>query len=174
MTETDPIEPAVLGPERPSKTQRKQQAHDLQDLGKALSTLPAASLDALPLGDALRDALAEYRRIRAHEGKRRQLQLLGKLMRQVESEPIREAVAAYQLGPAGAALDLHRLERWRRDLVTDDAALTRWMNEHPQTDVQHLRSLVRAARKDALLAPEQRHGKAWREIFLFIKQHPHA
>ena len=68
------------------------------------------------------------------------------------------------------SLALHRAEAWRAELVADDAALTRWSAKHPATDLQQLRSLVRNARKDAAQAPEQRNGRAYRELFQFIKQ----
>ncbi len=163
----EPIEPFT--PERPSKSARKRDAHDQQALGQALAGLPDAALAAAPMPEALRDALAQLRRTRSHEGRRRQLQFVGKLMRQADIEPLREAVAAAQLGHAHDALALHRAEHWRGELVADDEALTRWMAEHPDTDLQRLRALIRNARKDAALAPEQRHGRAWRELFQFIK-----
>lgn len=155
--------------ERPSKTELKKQAHELQRLGQALSELPDERLAALAMSDTLLEALRETRRIRSHEGKRRHVQYVGKLMRQTDVEPLREAVAAAQLGSAQNTLELHRLEQWRIELVKDDEALTRWMTDYPDTDLQHLRSLIRAARKDGALPPEQRHGKAWRDLFQFIK-----
>jgi ribosome-associated protein len=157
------------GAERPSKSELKRQAHEQQKLGVALAALPDAALAATPMPEALRDAIAELRRTRSHEGRRRQVQLIGKLMRQAEIEPLREAVAAAQLGRAHDALALHSAELWRTELVAEDEALPRWMAEHPQTDLQRLRTLIRGARKDAELPPEQRHGRAWRELFQFIK-----
>lgn len=159
------------GVERPSKTQRKKAMHELQDLGEALVALPADRVEALDLPESLRDALRELRRTRSFEGQRRQMQYIGKLMRRVDPEPIREAVAAFRLGQAKDALSLHKAEAWRSELISDDEALTRWMAEFPDTDVQQLRSLIRAARKDAAAAPEQRSGRAFRELFQFIKQH---
>jgi ribosome-associated protein len=158
--------------QRPSKTARKREAHELQELGEALLALPDERLAALPIGDTLLAALQEARRIRSHEGRRRQLQYVGKLVRQTPVEAIvalREALAAQQLGSAHDTLALHRAERWREELVADDDALERWVALHPQADVQRLRSLVRAARADAA-APEQRHGRAWRDLFRFIRQ----
>lgn len=155
--------------ERPSKSALKRQAHDQQALGEALAALPDATLASTPMPEALRDALAEFRRTRSHEGRRRQLQYVGKLMRQADIAPLREAVAAAQLGRAHDALALHRTEHWRAELVASDDALTQWMTDHPQTDLQRLRALIRNARKEASLAPEQRHGPAWRELFQFIK-----
>jgi ribosome-associated protein len=155
--------------DRPSKTRLKQQAHDLQDVGEALTHLPEERLDALPLDERLRDALHEWHRTRSHEGRRRQLQYIGRLMRQADVDPLREAVAAAQLGRARDALALHRAERWRTDLLASDAAATRWLDAHPGADAQRLRSLVRNARKDAAQEPGARNGRAYRELFQFIR-----
>lgn len=155
--------------ERPSKTALKKQAHEQQALGEALAGLSEARLAAIDMPEALRDALHEYQRTRSHEGRRRQRQHIGKLMRQADTAPLQEAVARAQLGRAEDALALHRAEHWRVELVANDEALTRWLAEHPDTDAQQLRSLIRNARKDVALPPEQRHGRAWRELFQFLK-----
>jgi ribosome-associated protein len=119
--------------------------------------------------DALRDAIEQYRRTRSHEGRRRQRQYVGKQMRAADAEPLREAVAAFKLGSAKSSLALHRAERWRAELVADEDAATRWAQAYPTSDLQRLRSLVRAARKDAAAAPEKRNGRGWRELFQFVK-----
>ncbi len=166
---------------RPSKTQLKKAMHELQALGEGLAALPDDRIAALALPEALADAVREYRRTRSHEGRRRQMQYIGKLMRHADTEPIREAIAATRLGPARDALALHRAEQWRSELVADDGAVTAWVARHPDTDVQQLRTLIRAARKDAAAAaPSEapgaapRKGRAWRELFQFIRDHdPH-
>jgi ribosome-associated protein len=155
--------------ERPSKTALKRQAHEQQQLGEALAALPDARLAAITMPETLRDALREYQRTRSHEGRRRQRQHIGKLMRQVDPAPLQEAVAQAQLGRAHDALTLHRAEHWRAELVADDEASTRWLADFPDTDAQQLRSLIRNARKEAALPPEERHGRAWRELFQFVK-----
>ena len=155
--------------ERPSKTALKKQAHDQQTLGEALAALSDARLAAVEMPEALRDALHEYQRTRSHEGRRRQRQHIGKLMRGADIAPLQEAVAAAQLGHAHDALALHRAEHWRVELVANDEAMTRWLAEHPGTEAQQLRTLIRNARKEAALPPEQRHGRAWRELFQFLK-----
>ena len=87
-----------------------------------------------------------------------------------DEEALREAVAAATLGSAKETLALHETERWRAELVADDDALVRWLQAHPDTDTQHMRSLVRAARRDAVaLAPEARQPKSHRDLFQFIK-----
>jgi ribosome-associated protein len=154
---------------RPSKTRLKAEAHALQTLGADLAALPDGRLAALELPEPLRDAIDQLRRTKGHEARRRQLQYVGKQMRNVDSVPLYEAVAAYKLGSATETLKLHETERWREELLASDDALTRWAQAYPDSDLQRLRSLVRAARKDASLTPEQRSGRGFRELFQFIK-----
>jgi len=129
---------AYDGGERPSKTQLKQQAHELQTLGLALAALPDDRFAAIAMPERLREAIAEYRRTRSHEGRRRQMQYVGKCVRLADPAPLREAVAAYQLGSARDTLALHEVERWRDELIADDGALDRWALTHPDTDLQRL------------------------------------
>jgi ribosome-associated protein len=156
--------------ERPSKTQRKKVSHDLQDLGEAAVALPDARLLGLAVAEVLLDAIHSYRKTRTFEGRRRQMQYIGKLMRIHDVEPLRQAVTDMQLGRAKDSLALHQAERWRAELIAADDAVTRWTDAHPRTDVQQLRNLIRAARKDAALEPEKRSGRAYRELFQFIKE----
>lgn len=159
---------------RPSKTQLKREAHELQQLGRDLAEMPESRLLAIPMPENLRDAVLEMRRTRSHEGRRRQMQYVGKLMRQADAGPLREAVAQVKLGSALNSLQLHEAERWREELLADDDALTRWANEKPESDLQQLRSLVRQARQqrlsEALPGQGQRQGRAFRELFRFVSQ----
>ena len=154
---------------RPSKTQLKQQSHELQESGVALTGLSDERLARIEMPDALREAVSTFRKTRSHEGKRRQMQYVGKLMRKADEAVLREAVAEASIGSARETLLLHEAERWRNELVADDDALTRWLAAHPDTDTQQLRSLVRAARRDAALPVDQRQPKSFRELFQFIK-----
>lgn len=153
---------------RPSKTQLKQESHDLQKLGLALAELSDEALSRVPMGDTLREAIDTYRKTRSHEGRRRQMQYVGKLMRGEDEAVLREALAQEQVGSARATLLLHEIERWRDALVAEDDALTRWMQDFPATDLQQLRSLVRAARRDQR-AVQERQPRSARELFQFIK-----
>ncbi|MFZ4650179.1 MAG: ribosome biogenesis factor YjgA [Rubrivivax sp.] len=158
---------------RPSKTQRKKESADLQTLGAELVALPDGAFAALPVSEALREAMVEYRRTRSHEGRRRQMQYIGRLMRGVDDAPLREAVAQARLGGARDALQLHQAEAWRAQLLAGDDALTLWAREHPDSDLQQLRTLVRAARVQA--KPEEgsgaaaRQARSFRELFRFIR-----
>ena len=161
-----------------SKTDLKKESDRLQNLGEALVTLRADLLERLQLSDKLLDALAEARRITNFEGRRRHMQFIGKLMRQLDETTVTAAEAALeeQNRPSAAeTLTLHQAEQWRDRLVSDDAALNDWMQQAPDTDTQQLRALVRQARKDAQTVKEkpgeaQRHGKAYREIFQLVRQ----
>lgn len=160
-----------VGP--PSKTQLKAEADEKQALGEALLTLRADLMARLDLPDKLRDAIADAKKITNFEGRRRQMQFIGKLMRPLDPEPIREAINEQLNGSADLTLALHLAEQWRDKLIADDAALGTWLEEHPSTDSQQLRALVRQARKDA--KPEKpgeapRHGKSYREIFQLVRQ----
>lgn len=161
---------------RPSKTQKKLVSKDLQDLGDDLVNLPLSRLRALAMPDLLREAIEEMHRTRSHEGRRRQLQYIGKLMRSADPEPLREAVAAFKLGQAQDAVSLHQAELWRERLIKDGAALTEWLETFPHTDAQQLRTLVRNARAQAEVAASAppgegpRHGRAYRELFQLIKE----
>lgn len=158
--------------DRPSKTRLKRDSHSLQQLGAELVALSEERLAAVEVPEALREAIAEYRRTKSHEGRRRQMQYIGKLMRQVDEEPLREAVAASKIGSAREALALHEAERWRAEMIAGDDAISRWLAERPGTDVQHLRSLVRAARRDAAGLPaEVRQPKSFRELFQYLRPH---
>jgi len=160
----------AVATERPSKTRRKAESHELQALGESLLALADEQLASLRLDEPLVDAIRAARKMRSHEARRRQMQLIGKLMRSADVEPARAAVAERELGRARDSLALHDAERWRAELIADDAAATRFAREHAGADVQQLRALVRNARKDAASAPEQRSGRAYRELFQFIRE----
>lgn len=105
--------------ERPSKSARKRESDELQALGEALIELSQSELDALPLPEALRDAVMLARRITAHGGLYRQKQYIGKLMRKIDAEPIRAALAAKRDRERAEALRFRRIEQWRDRLMTD-------------------------------------------------------
>jgi ribosome-associated protein len=149
-----------------SKTRRKREMLELQALGAALVALPEVQLGRMALAPQLLEAVLEAKRINSHEAKRRQLQYIGRLMREVDPEPIRAELAATQGGSAQAAAAHRRLETWRERLLEDDGALTAFAAEHPRSDLQEIRALIRNARK------EQKDGKpprAYRELFRMLK-----
>lgn len=164
-----------------SRTDLKRESTELQKLGESLLTLRSDLLQGLQLPDKLVDALADAARITNFEGKRRQMQFVGKLMRKLDDDvlaAVREALDTQHRGSASATLALHEAERWRDDLIAREEAVGEWLTKYPDTDGQQLRSLVRQARKDRPapdakavsqgLAPRQ--SRSYREIFLLVRE----
>jgi ribosome-associated protein len=149
-----------------SKTRRKREMLELQALGAALAELPEAQLAGLDVPEELREALVEAKRIRSHEAKRRQMQYIGRLMREIDPAPIREQLAAIEGTSAQAAAAHRRLEAWRMRLLEDDAALTEFAGAHPGADLQKMRTLIRNARQEQR---EARPPRAYRELFRMLK-----
>jgi len=153
-----------------SRTKKKLQAEELQKLGAALVALPAVTLDALELPAELLAAVREAQRITSHEGRRRQVQFIGKVMRRIDPDPVRAAVAAIAGQSAAASARQKRLEQWRERLIADDAALTAFASEHAGADLQAMRTLIRNARKEIA---ESRPPRAQRELFRILRDFSH-
>jgi len=153
-----------------SRTKKKREVEELQKLGATLIELPAVQLDALGLPAALLAAVREAQRITSHEARRRQVQFIGKVMRRIDPEPVRAAVAAIAGQSAVARARQKRLEQWRGRLIADDAALTAFAGEHAGADLQELRTLIRNARKEIAQGKPPR---AQRELFRVLRDFPH-
>jgi len=153
--------------EHPSKTQRKKAMHELQSLGEQLVALNAEQLASVDLPEELRDAVREAWRVKSHEGRRRQLQYIGRLMREVDPAPIRERIAAWEGRSRQHTAREHAIARWRERLLEDESALAEFARLHPCADLQHLRTLVRNAstERDAGRPP-----KSYRELFRALRQ----
>ena len=175
----------VKGDDLISKTDLKQKSNELQKLGEDLLDLRTDLMQQLlalgHLPDLLHEAVLSVKKITDFEGKRRQMQYVGKLMRKLEStqvEAMRDALSVQHNGSAEETQMLHLAEAWRNRLLQDDAAMEDWLGTYPGTDSQQLRALLRQARKDGLpdkaavsqgLLPRQ--GRAYRDIFQILRQH---
>src|SRR5512139_1643595 len=144
MTDYDDDHPLYDGP---SKSQRKRDSAALQDLGAELVNMPKSKLASIPLDDDLREAIALAQSIKAHGGRKRQILYIGKLLRGIDATPIKEAIARLDQTDAASVAHLHRLERWRERLLSEDGndALTQLLGEFPTADSQRLRQLIRNA-----------------------------
>jgi len=157
------------GYDRPSKSQLKREMHALQTLGAALVELPKDALKRMPMPEALDEAVREARRITDHEGKRRQLQYVGRVMRSLadeETAALRSALDTYNGANRAETAKLHWIERTREALLANDAALTEFIRQYPSADPQEGRTLIRNARKEAQLGKPPRY---FRELFQWIK-----
>ena len=165
----------LKGTDAMSRTDEKKESLALQKLGEDLITLRPDFMARLDLSEKLKDAVIEAKRITNFEGKRRQMQFIGKQMRLLEPEEVEAIKTVLHEQLSGSASDiaaLHQAQTWRDRLIADDDAFGEWIDKYPQTDTQQLRALIRQARKDAkpeLPGQAVRHGRAFREIFQIVR-----
>ena len=155
--------------ERPSKSEAKRESDALQKLGALLVAEARDRVKRVPMPEDVREAILMCQTITNHEGRRRQLQFVGKKMRtldEAEVAIIQRTIDSWKGASKSETAALHALERRREKLLADDTALTVLLAEHPELDVQHLRTLIRNARKEQA---ENKPPKAYREIFQILK-----
>ncbi|HWZ47412.1 MAG TPA: ribosome biogenesis factor YjgA [Herbaspirillum sp.] len=156
--------------ERPSKSQLKREMTALQKLGEELVAEPRERVKRVPMPEDVRDAILECQQIKDHEGRRRQMQYVGKKMRTLDEDElaaIQRTLDSWRgLSKADTAA-MHALERRRDKLLKDDNALPELLQQHPDLNIQHLRTLIRNARKEQA---ENKPPKAYREIFQILKE----
>ncbi len=152
----------------PSKSQVKRDMLALQALGTEIVELTDAKFASIApiLPEKLLIATTDARSIRAHGGRKRQLQYIGRLMREIDPEPIRDALALWKRHSREQAVELHQLENWRARLISEEGALGEYVAQHPGTDTQRLRALIRNTRE------EQARGKppkSYRDLFRLLR-----
>ena len=158
--------------ELPSKTQRKKQMLELQDLGAELVALSEDQLSAMALPDNLLEAVLEARRITRFEARRRQLQYIGKLMRTTDPRPIRAQIDGWKIQSGEHTAQLHLIERWRKRLLAAEAALGELVGSYPNVDAQQLRALVRNAQRERQMgAPPKNYRALFQLLRETLKQH---
>jgi len=153
-------------PAGPSKSQRKREMHALQDLGEELVALSTDQLAKVPLPESLADAVREARRITKHEARRRQMQYIGRLMRNIDPEPIQAQLDVFRGVSKAEIARQHRLERLRADFMDDEKALQAIVDAWPHADLQHLRVLRRNALKER---DQNKPPRAFRELFRVLR-----
>lgn len=156
--------------ERPSKSELKRHMSELQKLGEQLVGEARDRVKRVPMPEDVRDAILMCQTITNHEGRRRQMQFVGKMMRKLDEEEvavIQRTIDSWKGASKSETAALHALERRREKLLGDDKELTRLLEEHPELDVQQLRTLIRNARKEQA---ENKPPKAYREIFQILKE----
>lgn len=154
-------------PEAPSRSQSKRDAEALQQLGEELVALPRGQLAALSLPERLREALELARQINSRGALRRQRQFIGRLMRDLNPEPIRAKLEELRSADRVSRARFQEAERWRERLLADGApAVAEFLARFPQADPQHLQNLLRAAAHEAGQNQSPRHA---RELFRYIQ-----
>ncbi len=158
--EIDPNEP-------PSKTQLKAEADALQDLGVKLIALPKDKLAKLNLPERLDDAIREAKRLTANGAIRRQKQHIGSLMRDIETTEIIDQLHRWDGKHTAENAHFHMLERWRDRMIASPEVVAEWMELHPNTDSQQLRTLIRNVQKELAA---NKPPKSSRELFKLIRE----
>jgi len=149
-------------PTGPSKSQRKRDMHALQDLGERLVEMPVSRFEKLELPEEFVDAVALARKITAHEGRRRQMQYIGKLMRRVDVDMIRAALDMDDAQHRRETAVMHAAERWREALVETPDRLAEFHERHPAAVRRGLHAMIRAARAETA---KQQHGRHYRDLY---------
>ena len=148
-----------------SKTRRKKDATALQKLGKELVQLSQDQLARIDMPEVLREAVLECKRFNKHEAVRRQMQYIGKIMRDLDAEPIAAQLSALKAPTARDNALFHLAEKWRLELLEDVEATTRFQRDFPDADAKRLRALIDKARAERGKDSGPRH---FRELFHFV------
>lgn len=151
----------------PSKSALKREMTALQQLGAELAALSPERLKKIDMPERLRDALHDAQRFTKHEAKRRQMQYIGKIMRDIETAPLQAAIDEIKGVSAAANIRQHRLERLRSRLMEDETVCSDIARAHPGADIQHLRQLRRNALKEA---QQGKPPRAYRELFRELRE----
>lgn len=150
-----------------SKTQLKREAEALQKLGARLIDQKPEFLDKLDLSNQLLAAIEESKRIKQREAKRRHLQYIGKLMRDIDAEQVQQALDRQEAGTQAYIQHFHKLERWRDQLLADDGQINAFVAVYPDADRQHLRQLLRNTRREA---EHNKSPASARKLFKYIRE----
>lgn len=155
-------------PEKPSKSQLKRDMIDLQKIGETLVNLSDHELAKIPLPESLFEAIKFAQSLKSHESIRRQLQYIGKLMREVDQEQIKTALKNLKMNAEANTRQFHQIEQWREQLITvGDDALKQFIETYPNTDTQHLRQLIRNAKHDR---SNNKNTGSEKKLFQYIRE----
>ncbi len=158
--EEDSLEPI-------SKTKLKAAMEELQDLGVTLVGLSKDKLAKLNLPENLLDAINEAKRITSNGATRRQMQYIGKLMREVDTAPIVEQLQRWDGKHTAENAYFHQLERWRERLLADEKVVSEFIGQYPHADIQQLRTLIRNAKREQAA---NKPPKSSRELFKLLRE----
>jgi ribosome-associated protein len=152
--------------EAPSKSQRKREMHALQALGERLVEAPPSMLAAMDLPEPRCDAIARPLCNRAHDGRRRQMQLIGRLMRSVDAEAIRARLELDDARHRTQTAIMHAAERWRDALLAAPDRLSEFVDRHPGAAGRDAHPALRAALAEAARG---RRGRHHRELYRVLR-----
>ncbi len=150
-----------------SKTRIKQEMHALQKIGKQLVELNTKQLAELSLPDTLLEAIITAKRMHKREAQRRQFQYIGKLMRNIDVEPILKRLTTYDRASTQHVSWIHLIERWRSSILNNKHAISEFGQQYPNADLQRIRTLARNTHKETLF---NKPPKSFRALFHEIQR----
>ncbi len=151
-----------------SKSARKREAASLQELGVKLSALPDQEIKDLDLPENLFIALRALRRLPSHGAQVRQRQYIGKLMREIDPEPVLAKLAERKQRHDVEIRQFQQIERWRDRLLSENGtAVDEFLHEIPAADRATLVRLIEKANRERA---EQRSPVGARELFAYLRQ----
>lgn len=135
--------------EEKSKTQIKNEAHQLQKIGEQLLTLSPDQLAKMDIPNELKDAILHAKSIRSNQAKRRQIQYIGALMRTIDPEAVLTAISLVESGLSlNTKEPASKHKTWAQDLIRGDNEVFQVIVEtYPNVDRQKLRQLILKAQK---------------------------
>lgn len=134
---------------RPNKSQLKRDIALLSELCEEITQLAPAQMGRLGLPENIEAAILEAAAMPFKGARKRQLKFITAQMRKIDTDPIQQQLDKIKAKSAHASRELHQLERWRDRLLSDDKqALSEFLVQYPETDVQHIRQLIRNAQKE--------------------------
>lgn len=152
----------------PSKSELKREMHALQQLGERIVKLPGGQFSLIPLEGTLEEAILTARRLKSREGLRRQMQYIGKLLREVDTDEIERAFQEIENGRQAAAQHFHKLEEWRDRLIeAGPKSIEEVIDTYPSADRQHLRQLVLQAAKEK---KQNKPPASARKLFRYLRE----
>ena len=155
-----------------SKTRRKREMTDLQDLGAALVKLSREQLARIDMPESLREAIEACRPITKHEARRRQHQYIGKIMRNIDAAPIAAQLAEIEAPTKRQTAVFHVAERWRAEMMAEPDAIARFVAEFPEADPDRLRKLADEAREEKRASkPLRKYRELFHVLNAFLQDH---
>ncbi|MFC1589167.1 ribosome biogenesis factor YjgA [Pseudomonadota bacterium] len=152
----------------PSKSQIKRECDAIQKLGEELIALKQDELDSMDLPDELDDAIGTARKIKSRAGLKRQRQYIGKIIRQLDSDAIKNQLEQIQHKHDINTVQFRKLERWRDRLLDDDkTALNEIIDSHPEVDRQHINQLIRQAKREL---QQEKPPSSARKLFKYLRE----
>ena len=146
-----------------SKTELKKDSKKIQEFGRRISELTINNIEAFKFPSNIYEATIGLKNIKSNSAKKRQVQYLGKLLREID---LTDAFLIMKLLKVSSQKEIQRnhiIEDWRDKLLSNNDSITQFVDEYPKIDRQSLRQTISNAQKD------NKSPKYSRQLFKLIK-----